>query len=88
MDPNPSEVLRPELEAYEGKKQELVKHYPGKFVLFHGKELIGSFDTFDNAAKEAIQKFGKGPSLIRQVGGVTGMPLPASVAYRPVYAAH
>lgn len=85
---DPSEVLRLELEAYEEKKQELTKHYPGKFVLFHGKELIGSFDTFDNAAKEAVQKFGKGPYLIRQVGGVTGMPLPASVAYRPVYAAH
>lgn len=82
----PEEVLKAELEAYEEKKEDLLAHYPGKFVLFHGKDFIGSFDTFDNAAKEAVRKFGKGPYLIRQVGGATEMPLPASVAYRPVYA--
>jgi len=80
--------LQEEIEAFENMKDELLRHHNGKFVVFKGKELIGAFDTFDNAAREAIQRFGNGPYLIRQVGGSTGMPLPASVAYRPVYATH
>lgn len=79
--------LQEEILAFEEMKADLLKHHYGKFVVFKGKELVGAFDTFDNAAREAIQRFGNGPYLIRQVGGPTGMPLPASVAYRPVYAA-
>lgn len=80
--------LQEEIEAFENMKDELLRHHNGKFVVFKRKELIGAFDTFDNAAREAVQRFGNGPYLIRQVGTSTGMPLPASVAYRPVYATH
>lgn len=39
----------------------------GKFAVFYNKELVDTFDSFDNAAEEAIKRFGKGPYLIRQV---------------------
>lgn len=80
--------LGQEIESFGRMKEELLKHHNGKFVVFKGSEFVGAFDTLDNAAKEAISRFGRGPYLIRQVGGSTEMPLPASVAYRPVYAAH
>ncbi len=79
-------ILHEEIEAFGRMKEELLKHHNGKFAVFKGTEFIGAFDSLDNAAKEAIRRFGKGPYLIRQVGGSTEMPLPASVAYRPVYA--
>ena len=75
--------LETEIRAYEARKPELEEHHLGKWVIFHGDDLIGAFDTLDNAAAEAIQRFGRGPYLIRQVGAQP-MTLPASVLYRPV----
>ena len=69
-------------------KEDLLKHHLGKYVLIHGNQFISSFDSFDNAAKEAIKQFGTGPYLIRQVGKDPVMTMPASVAYRPIYASH
>jgi hypothetical protein len=76
-------ALETEIAAYERLRDELAKHYQGKFVVFHGEDFIGSFDTLDNAAAEAVRRFGRGPYLIRQVGRPP-ITLPASVLYRPV----
>jgi hypothetical protein len=67
-------------------EDDLQKHHLNKFVIFYGKELVGAFDTFDAAGREAVKKFGDGPYLIRQVGFPDVIPLPASVAFRPVNA--
>jgi hypothetical protein len=74
-------ALEIEIRAYDAKRGELERHYKGKFVIFHGEEFIGAFDTFDAAAAEAIRRFGHGPYLIRQVG-VTPPPISASLAAR------
>lgn len=76
-------ALETEIAAYEGRREELEKHHMGKFVVFHGDEFIGAFDTLDNAAAEAVRRFGRGPYLIRQVGRPP-ITLPASVMYRSV----
>jgi hypothetical protein len=76
-------ALETEIAAYERLHDELEKHHQGKFVVFHGEDFIGSFDTLDNAAAEAVRRFGRGPYLIRQVGRPP-ITLPASVLYRPV----
>jgi hypothetical protein len=73
--------LSVEIDAYEKRREELEKVYPGKFVVFKNDELIGAWDTFDAAAREAIVRFGRGPYLIRQVGAPP-MRLPASVLFR------
>jgi hypothetical protein len=73
--------LASEIEAYEKRREELEKTYPGKFVVFKGEDLIGAWDTLDAAATEAVTRFGRGPYLIRQVGAPP-LRLPASVLFR------
>lgn len=76
-------ALETEIAAFERQREALEKHYSGKFVVFHADEFVGAFDTLDNAAAEAVRRFGRGPYLIRQVGAPP-VALPASVLYRPV----
>lgn len=78
-------VLEVEIDAFERRRSELENHHFGKFVIFKGSEFIGAYDTFDSAATVAVNRFGRGPYLIRQVGAPTPS-LPASVLYRPMHA--
>ncbi|HET7441016.1 MAG TPA: hypothetical protein VFJ47_06925 [Terriglobales bacterium] len=72
--------LDSELAAYEKMRPDLEAHKMGRWVLVHDGQLVGDYDSFEIAAKEAVSKFGRGPYLIRQVGAVA-ITLPASVAY-------
>jgi hypothetical protein len=81
-----SDQIVNEIEAFEQMRDDLEKHHMGKHVVIKGGELQGAFDTFDTAARDALQKFGRGPFLIRQVGGPECMRMPASVAWHPVNA--
>jgi len=73
--------------AFNERKEELESAHSGKWVIFHDGQLIGIFDSLQAAAEEAVQRFGRGPYLIRQVGAPTDVVLPASVAYHLVDAA-
>jgi hypothetical protein len=76
--------IRDELAAYEKMREKLESDgLTGSWVLIHGGELVGTYDSFETAAAEAVAKFGRGPYLIRQVGAPP-VTLPASVMYRPV----
>ncbi len=77
--------LSDEIAAYERIRADLEAKHLGQWALVHNCELIRMFDSFEAAAEEAVQKFGRGPYLIRQVGS-RPMPLPASVMYRPLHA--
>jgi hypothetical protein len=57
-----------DIRAYQANRHNLECKYLGKFVVFHGGQMIGTYDSFDSAAKDALQKFGDSPSLIRKVG--------------------
>jgi len=83
-----AQELQPEIDAYERMKDDLLKHYAGKYVIIKDQQFRGSFDTFDAAARDAINHFGQGPYLIRKVSELSVMPMPASVAYRPAHAAY
>ena len=74
-------VLDYNISAYNRLKDEMESHHKGKWVLFHDGSFINAFDDFDNAAKEAVSRFGRGPYLIRQVGA-DDFITPASVMYR------
>jgi hypothetical protein len=69
-----------ELAVYERIRQDLEAHHMGEWALVHDEQLVGTYGSFDDAAKEAVAKFGRGPYLIRQVGAQS-ITLPASVAY-------
>lgn len=49
----------------------------------HGERLVGTCDSFEAAAEDAVERFGRGPYPIRRVGAPP-VTLPASVPYRPV----
>jgi hypothetical protein len=73
--------LQRDIEAYEREQTQLEATSMGKWVLFHDATLVCIVDTFDEAAKKAVEEFGGGPYLIRQVGS-SSMTMPASVMYR------
>ena len=60
--------LRDDIAAYGAMRLDLESSSLGKWVVFHNKELIATFDSFDEAAREAVRRFGRGPYLIRQIG--------------------
>lgn len=82
MEP-PAMTLEQEISAFERQRESLEQHHMGKFVVFMDERLAGSFDSFDSAATFAVQRFGRGPFLIRQVGAPPAH-LPASLLYCPV----
>lgn len=63
-----SMALETEIATYETRREELEKYYSGKFVVIRDGDVVGAFDTFANAAADAVARFGRGPYLIRQVG--------------------
>jgi hypothetical protein len=77
--------LKDEIAAYEAMRSDLEASHLGKFVIVHDRKLIGTYDSFDDAAREAVIHFGRGPYLIRQIGAPP-ITLPASVVYHPVHA--
>ena len=69
-----------EIKAFDQMRADLEANHLGKWVLIHAGQLIGVFESFEAAADDAIQKFGRGPFLIREVGAEP-TTLPISVMY-------
>jgi hypothetical protein len=59
--------LEKELALYGKMKADLLKTYDGKFVLIHGEEFCGAFDTAENAYSEGVKRFGQEPFLVKKV---------------------
>ena len=78
-------TLSNQIAAYEKKRDALEADHFGNWVVFHGGELVDTYESFAEAAEDAVRRFGRGPYLIRQVGAPP-VRLPASVLYRPVNA--
>lgn len=79
--------LSDDIAAYDAMRADLESEALGKWVLVRNRCLEGTFGTFDEAARDAVHRFGRGPYLIRQVGAGS-VTLPASVVYRPTDANH
>ncbi len=77
--------LQEDIAAFESMRRDLETRHNGKWVLFRNRELIGVYETFDQAANVAVRTYGRGPYLIRQVGA-SQASLPASVLFQPVHA--
>ena len=59
--------LEVELAYFNAEKAVLLKHHEGKFVLVVGREVLGVFDTHDEAYKAGVTLKGNVPMLIKQV---------------------
>ena len=77
-------ALEKNIKAYEKIQSKLEAEHLYHWVVFHDQQLIGTYADFQNAADQAVRRFGRGPYLIRQVGAPP-LRLPASILYRPVY---
>ena len=77
--------LQDNIVAYEAVRSEMEARYFGKWVVFYDEEFIDTYPTFQEAAQDAVKRFGRGPYLIRHVGAAPPS-LPASVLYHPVCA--
>jgi hypothetical protein len=73
-----------ELVAYEKMRQDLETRHMGKWVLVHDLQLVSLYNSFEDAAEDAVRQFGRGPYLIRQIGAPP-VSLPASVMYQLDY---
>ena len=78
-------LLSEEIAAFDRMKADLEAEHFGQWVLFKGAMLVGAFETFEATAERALDEFGNGPYLIRQIGAGP-IHLSASVTLRPLRA--
>jgi len=60
-------ALAEELATYEKHRLELLDRAKGKWVLIHGKEVAGTFDTQSDAIREGYRRYGNVPFLVKEV---------------------
>ena len=78
-------LLTEDIVAFDRMKADLEAEHFGDWVLFKDGVLVRTFSTFEEAASEAVDRFERGPYLIRQVGA-SAVNLPAAVMFRPAHA--
>lgn len=62
-------ALEKELETYKAKLAGL-SGSEGKFVLVHGEQVLGIFDSYADAIKEGYEKCGLKPFLVKQIQAI------------------
>lgn len=77
-------VLRDDIAAFDRMAADLLKRHKGEWVLFQGGEFIGVYADFEAAATVAVDRFGAGPYLIRQVGSPP-IQLPGGMVFTPAH---
>lgn len=60
-------MLEQELKYFIENRTDWISRYPNKFVLIKGAELVGTFDTLDEALAEGARRFGLESFLARRV---------------------
>lgn len=77
--------LGKEIAAYERMRDMLETDHLNEWVVVYDEKLVGTYESFEAAAEDAVGRFGRGPYLIRRVGAPP-LTLPASLLYRPAHA--
>ncbi len=63
----PEKLFEEEIAFFDAHREQLLTEHRGKFALIKGAELIGTFDTDENAYAEGGERFGSQPFLIRRI---------------------
>lgn len=85
LEDTPKTALSRQIVAYDAKyRSTLETDHLGKWAVVQNEELVGIYDSFQEAAEDAVAQFGRGPYLIREIGAGPAT-LPASVLYNPVH---
>jgi hypothetical protein len=73
-------MLEDELRFYEQHQSEWADKYPGKFVLVRRDDLVGVYDSLEDALAEGARRFGLTPFLVRPADGPpTEVRIPALI---------
>ena len=59
-------LLAVETAYYKKHFEEFKRDYPGRFLLIKGGNIVGDFATHDEAIKEGVLRFGRGPFLAQR----------------------
>ena len=60
-------MLCEEIRYFNESLENWIKQYPGKVALVKGKELIGIYDTEDEALAEGARRYQLQPFLVRRI---------------------
>lgn len=60
-------VLDVEWETFERHREELVGQSEGKFALIHGEQILGIFDSQQDAITQGYERLGNVPFLVKQI---------------------
>jgi len=61
------DALRKEMETFNAEKDRLLGTSEGKFVLIHGDEVVGVYESKNDAIAQGYQQFGNVPFLVKQI---------------------
>jgi len=64
------ETLEQELKTFDAHRDELLGAALNKYVLIHGTEISGTFDTESDAIDQGYRQFGNVPFLVKRVTAV------------------
>jgi hypothetical protein len=62
-----TDILEQELATYEREKQDLLGRAEGKYVLIHGDEVIGTYDSEADAIAQGYRQFGNVAFLVKRI---------------------
>lgn len=79
-------VLRDDIAAFERMRAELEAKHGRNWTVFHGGQFQAVFAEFDDAATAAVEQFGAGPYLIRQLGAPAAVQLRGGMIFTPAHA--
>lgn len=65
--PSVREIYAEELATFERHKADLLAAHRGKFALIVGKDLLGVYDTWDDAADDAYRRLGYVRILVKPI---------------------
>lgn len=78
-------VLQKDIAAFESMRQALESQHLRQWVVFFHGQFEGVFPDFESAAESAVERFDRGPYLIRQVGAGP-VQLPGGMIFQPSHA--
>jgi hypothetical protein len=78
-------VLQNDIAAFESMREELETQHLKEWVVFYRGQFEGVFADFESAAESALDRFDRGPYLIRQVGAGP-VHLGGGMIFRPAHA--
>jgi len=63
-------ALEKELQTYKNKLSELKENNEGKFVLIHGDDVMGVYDSYEDAVKIGYERFKLETFLVKKIEAI------------------